>query len=347
MDDGDGAAKVPGDFGSEGGTEISNKDSVFADIDRVLGRGKPPALEYILVSPAATFRIPFTDYGLYYNSYGHAALRYNYQGRDIIMNITGKKIDARMVQFTTPGEFLYGTNYGDTALWDQKGCYNRNMFGVRVEELPAENIERMHRYFTELEKREDASFNIIFSPVVNAFRYLFPGISEAGNCARWTSEGLMRSGVVTNPSLWPKSIFINIFENAAHTAAGSSSNINVVSYRRVRHANRSYGVDASGIEAVAPLQSLRSFAYLNLEWFANAIVEVPSGSTKAKVLKQDNACGPSRLRNYINSFGVIAVSVLVTGLLVRKNTRALTTRIAQRYWPRGRFKRRADDGAGS
>lgn len=74
-------------------------------------------------------------------------------------------------------------------------------------------------------------------------------------------------------SMWPKSIFVDILENAEDNAAGSSDNLNgmkpeeasvslnrahacnaVVSYRRVRHADRRYGIDAIPVEAVAPLQ---------------------------------------------------------------------------------------------
>jgi len=249
------------------------------------------------------------------------------------MNITGKKIQARIVQWSTPEEFFYGTNYsGDVALVDQKGCYNRHMFGIRVEELPEENLERMYKYFKEVEQRNDASFNIAFGPALNVLRWVLPGLSESGNCARWTSEGLMRSGTILNPSIFPKSIFVHIFENAAHSAVRSNSNFNVVSYRRIRHANRSYGLDAMGIEAVAPLQTFRSLAYFNLEWFADAIVEVPENSTHASIRTIESPSQPSALRNTLNNFWIIGATSVVTYLVIRRNVRRLRWRLFRRPW---------------
>ena len=36
------------DFGQEGGTPISNKDSILSDIDRALGQAGPPDVEILL-----------------------------------------------------------------------------------------------------------------------------------------------------------------------------------------------------------------------------------------------------------------------------------------------------------
>ena len=197
----------------------------------------------------------------------------------------------------------------------------------------------MHRYFLNLREREErheTAFNIALSPIINALRYLpLPlGIAEAGNCAVWTSEGLKRAGVVLNGSLWPKSIFIHIFENAPLTAIGSHENVSVVSYRRIKHAHRSYGTNTDGLEGVAPLQSLRSLAYRDLEWFADAIVEVPDGTIEATVTRQEHPLQPSAVRNLTNNNGVIAVSVLFGFFVARRYSRGFTKGIVPRkYWP--------------
>lgn len=44
------------------------------EVDKALGRSKPPAVEYILVMPFANLRLPF-GLGISYNAYGHAAVR--------------------------------------------------------------------------------------------------------------------------------------------------------------------------------------------------------------------------------------------------------------------------------
>jgi hypothetical protein len=71
------SSSVPDDFGLENGTSISNKDTVLSEIDRVLGVSKAPDVEYFYVKPYCWFRIPFTSWGISYNSYGHAAVRYH------------------------------------------------------------------------------------------------------------------------------------------------------------------------------------------------------------------------------------------------------------------------------
>lgn len=136
----------------------------------------------------------------------------------------------------------------------------------------------MHQYFLGLRDasaRKEVKFNIILSPLYNIAAALSLPVAVRGNCAWWTSQGLKVAGVTTKASLWPKSIFINMFENSHKTTVGSPSNMHVVSYRRIKHAHRSYGIDAQPITAVAPLQSARSVMYYDLERFANVVVEVP------------------------------------------------------------------------
>lgn len=69
------------------------------------------------------------------------------------------------------------------------------MVSVRIEEWPAEKIVKMDEYFKELSKRSskrEAKFNLIFAPVFNFFEKICPAwVAERGNCAYWTSKGLV------------------------------------------------------------------------------------------------------------------------------------------------------------
>eukprot|EP01102_Stenamoeba_stenopodia_P008919 TRINITY_DN2608_c0_g1_i2.p1 TRINITY_DN2608_c0_g1~~TRINITY_DN2608_c0_g1_i2.p1 ORF type:complete len:329 (-),score=77.38 TRINITY_DN2608_c0_g1_i2:31-1017(-) len=193
--------------------------------------------------------------------------------------------------------------------------YNRHMFGLRIEELPPEDILAMHEYFLELQKRQqnhEAEFNLALAPLYNALRGVMPIIVERGNCAWWVSQGLYKANVLTKPSIWPKSIWINMFENYNKTDIKEVDNIRVVSYRRAKHAKLSYGINAYPISAVAPLQSIRGLLYYNLERFANVIVEVPEGELSAVVIKQEEPEKPSQLRNIANNGYFIFGSVVVT-----------------------------------
>ena len=51
---------------------------------------------------------------------------------------------------------------------EQRGVYNRAMITVRVEDVPAENVEAMHEFFMQLRDqsgRQEAKFNIVLSPM--------------------------------------------------------------------------------------------------------------------------------------------------------------------------------------
>eukprot|EP01104_Vermistella_antarctica_P011585 TRINITY_DN3250_c0_g1_i1.p1 TRINITY_DN3250_c0_g1~~TRINITY_DN3250_c0_g1_i1.p1 ORF type:complete len:435 (-),score=87.15 TRINITY_DN3250_c0_g1_i1:96-1295(-) len=356
---------VPSNFGSERGPEVSNRNDVLREVDRALGRTSPPAVEYLFVRPFSSFRIPFTNIGIGYNFYGHSAVRYRLpNGEEKIMNIVGKdcELGGKIVTFVDPSDYLFSTHFHSKQTSSQMGLYNRSIVSVRVEEAADEDILKMHEYFVGLEKRSedsDAKFDMVFGPLYNFVRAhtRIPGVVERGNCARYTSKGLHEGGFVQNVSMWPKSIWIHMFENRRHqkltpvskcpqTATSTIStspahaeecpqpamkNVNVVSYRRIKHAQLTHGVNAKAIEAVAPLQSLRSFVYWNLEWFADVVVEVPEGTTYATVTRVDDPVPPSSLRNIMNSPYTIGTSVCITGLLLMRNQRMLLARM-RRGW---------------
>ena len=121
-------------FGAKGGPTIRNKDSILADVDRALGREKPPAIEYLFVAPFGSFEI----FGIKFGSpYGHSAIRYTLpDGTQVVMNIVKNSEDEdKLVNFVDPTEYLYGTQFDDVGA-EQGGAYNRQIVGVRIEEWP-------------------------------------------------------------------------------------------------------------------------------------------------------------------------------------------------------------------
>lgn len=48
------------DFGAEFGTPISNINTILPEIDRALGRNKPPDIEYLYVEPFSRLVLPGT-----------------------------------------------------------------------------------------------------------------------------------------------------------------------------------------------------------------------------------------------------------------------------------------------
>jgi len=293
------------------------KSTILSEIDKLLGRSKPPAIEYIFVEPAAMWKIPLiTDLfgiALSRNPYGHSALRYTKSnGEQVLMNICGLP-GEEMVTFLKPDDYLYST----TGTNEQGGVYNRNMVSVRVEDWPADRIDDLDYYFHKLQRREhrkEALFSLALSPIYYFISSLLPiAIAERGNCALWTSRGLQDAGIVFYPSFWPKSIWIDIFEVLG---SQNANNINVVSYRRIPHAKGWYAVDGWVPSGVAALHPIKNLTYFSLDSYANVAVQVPPNSTTAEPILKD-AYKPSYYRYH--RFGFVAIlAMTIVGIRWRK-----------------------------
>ena len=129
---------------------------------------------------------------------GHAALRYrnpdaaNEEEADVMVNVEGLR--SPFVQFYKPKDYFYST---DRALCgDQCGVYNRGMISVRLYNVEEEKLRRLHRYFVELQSDKRVKFFIVPSYIRDFARRLFPDrLVQYGNCARFTSLGLVESGI--------------------------------------------------------------------------------------------------------------------------------------------------------
>jgi len=304
--------KVPEDFGALNGTEVSNKNTLFQELDTFFG--KSPNVEYIFVRPLSSVNLFSTGIGLHYNSYGHSAVRYKLQGKWYVMNIIGKeeKNGINMVTFCSPEEYFFSTKYNDdVGCSQQRGLYNRSMVGIRLYDVPEDKIEKMHQVFLQTQERNkngDAGFIIVpqVYPILRFWNKYVLGkkIPELGNCIFWTSKGLLEAGLVTNYTNWPKSTLINIIENSKYE-------YDVVSYRRIEHAKLSYGIKASPLELVAPFNTVRSILYLFPENFARAIVEVKPGTIEAVIKRHEPLQMKSNLRNLLNGTLLVSGSVII------------------------------------
>lgn len=318
-------SEIPDDFGLfPGGTPISNKTEILKEVDQSFGYNRPPDLEYILVRPFSRINLPLIGYGISYNTFGHSAVRYTHPetGQQIIVNIEGKKEHKNMVQFRDPNEYLYGTDSKYTG--DQLALYNRNMITVRVHHVPPEKILAMHHYFLDLQEdfnKGNKLFYLIPLQYRDILSKVYPyEMIRYGNCAKWISEGLKKAGVITHKSYWPKAIWINMFESYQQTEIGTLNNMSVVSYRMIKHAHQQYANGSPSITQVAPLQTFRTLSYFNLEKFAHRIVEVPEGSTRAKIEIVENPKKPSEWRNILNHGIMIGLSGILTGFVVARQS---------------------------
>lgn len=322
---------MPSDFGKINGSCISNKITILSEVNNSLGYSKNPDIEYFLSRPYTFIPLLF-GYGINYNSYGHSSLRYNLNGEDIVVNIEGKRDGKVMIVMYNPTEYLYGTNPETNGA--QRGVYNRNIVGIRVENVEQENIKKMHNYFLELQEEEKKGykkFNICFGPIINMFirgtikwlkyndiknnvdsKLNYEEIKkiEYGNCAKWISEGLKKANVCTATKTWPKSILIDIFEN--YNKDKFKSDINIVCYQQPEHSILEYGYRKITLfESVAPFQPIRDYIYSNLLSYAKCIVTIPNDDIKAKITINLNTIKPNKFRNIVNNNWTVIFSTLI------------------------------------
>eukprot|EP00992_Anisonema_acinus_P007317 TRINITY_DN3055_c0_g1_i1.p1 TRINITY_DN3055_c0_g1~~TRINITY_DN3055_c0_g1_i1.p1 ORF type:complete len:265 (+),score=42.24 TRINITY_DN3055_c0_g1_i1:67-861(+) len=217
-----------GVFGGVGGSAITNKASILANVDKCCRPTDPapPAVEYLLVEAAGR------------NPFGHAAVCYTHPDTQerIVMNVVNNNHDATkeaaLINFLPLDEYLFGVDPVMAPRGEQGGVYQRNVCGVRVERLPRADVLAMHHLFQSFAFQEAAG-RAAFTAGGNMhpiLQHFTPGLYVArGNCARWSARGLVAAGLIRTPSMFPKLLWIHLFQSMLTRDA---SNVSVVYYQR-------------------------------------------------------------------------------------------------------------------
>lgn len=304
--------------------EVVNKNTILQDIDHALGKEKPPAFEFVYVEPALTFKLSDRKNSSQ-NPYGHACIRYTLPGNEqVFMNIVGNLSAKNMCNFMPPEEYLFGAHSRTRDIGsEQGGIYMRSYCGFRVEEYPQDKILKMHEYYESIQKKESgqlAKYAMLWLPFMN------PGfLAERGNCSYWTSKGMVEAGIFSRPSIWPKYVFAKLYRDALlEMNIGShafynflsndalrglvdqpkqqekldaieqkrrdfASNVNIVYYKKFRDSDNNSREPRGWIR---PFSWMEHGMFLDLEKFANAVVEVvPTGDGDFKATVE--TCKPS------------------------------------------------------
>ncbi len=104
----------------------------------------------------------------------------------------------------------------------------------------------------------------------------------AGNCAQWTSSGIVFAGLIPRTRLFPKSILIDLLES--ETRNGREKNVHVVLYEHVKAAPPYLeGFEFKRSAYVHPLSPARNLIYSNMREFADVIVSVKPDTESAVV----------------------------------------------------------------
>ena len=202
---------------------VANVHSILSEIDSSLGVQSPPSMEYLYVVPCVSFSLSklwLIGSGIYSSSnpYGHSALRYTTSdGQQYVMNIVGKP-GKRMVNFLDPTDYLFGDPSITCDMGsEQGGVFNRSIIGFRLENYPSHKIDALHTYFINLQQREikkrDVKFNLAGLPQLFRIPFITKAY-ERGNCALWTSKGLVAAQIFKQGTIFPKYIFVKLYSKA-------------------------------------------------------------------------------------------------------------------------------------
>ncbi|ETO35208.1 hypothetical protein RFI_01866 [Reticulomyxa filosa] len=140
-------------------------------------------------------------------------------GNEYVMNISGRP-GRPMVNFMSPYDYLFGDPEKTSELGsEQGGVFYRSIVGFRLENYPVDLLVKTHEYFKELEQKErqnKAGFNLFALPSWIRIPLLQRAI-ERGNCALFTSKGLVAGDVIKNATILPKYLFAKLFLKALNT----------------------------------------------------------------------------------------------------------------------------------
>jgi len=209
--------------------DIPDKEQHMEAID--IATGFKPRLEYIFTHSPTTAggrRSSMT--------FGHAAVRYRYQpddgGPEIdrVVSIGNPNNAGDFVEiFENPADYFFGYLNG------RFGFFSTAVSTIRFSETSVsdEGIKAMHLYFEALAAANHVRMSaprhqgrkvVELNTLGLLWSYLHQMIpmgrfQKGANCAQWVSEGLYLTGLLRKPHVFPKEIWIDLFEHHVLDAA--------------------------------------------------------------------------------------------------------------------------------
>lgn len=233
---------------------LANKHQVLPTIDRLVARNKN-VIEYIYTRPDWSSCARINDRILArigtqsaQNPYGHSAVRYAYetndgQRRDVVMNIARDTL----VNFVEPVDYLFAPSRPGN---EQGGVFLRSFVTIRIDDVDTESVQALDRFYQQVQQRHQdgtAGFSLFTSMIQRTLaRWIGTSMlkrrEESGNCAYWTSQGLVRAGLLPGFSNWPLVVLFKLMlAELTRQAHGGGPRVNVISYRSLKHAHEPQG----------------------------------------------------------------------------------------------------------
>ncbi len=230
-------------------------------------------VEYVFTKPRWNWKILF---GLHSstNPYGHAGVHYSRSdGTSTLMNVSGSA-NSKLIYFFDPTAYLFAS--GPCEGNQQGGVANRAFMTLRINNVDQKHIDRMHEHYVQLAKKKQEgqiAYGLILYQLTNPIKAFInsfvPGYFKQptkGNCAHWTSTGLVECGLMTGTSSWPLWIGFKLFLKSYWS---HRQDLSIISYQSINPAKY------SETALIYPFYWLRnSYKELwNLDNFANIVVE--------------------------------------------------------------------------
>ena len=259
-------------------------------------------VEYVFTKPRWNWKLLF---GLHSstNPYGHAGVHYSRpDGTSLLMNVSGSA-HSKLIYFFDPTSYLFASEMTEGN--QQGGVANRAFMTLRINNVDQKQIDKMHDHFVELAQQKQhgqIAYGLIVYQLTNPIKAFInrwvPGYfsqPHKGNCAHWTSTGLVQCGLMPKPSSWPLWIGFKLFMKSYWS---HRQDLNVISYKSINPAKY------SETALIYPFYWLRnSYTELwNLDNFANIVVECTDETNNNLFTVRKNITAFDRWTQMANKF---------------------------------------------
>jgi|Transcript_81764 hypothetical protein len=234
-------SRVHHSVSNRGQGDVQNKRTILAEIDAFLGHpDHPPGVDFIFVENVNPdfFLIPRWFCGGWGIGFGHAAVRFTREdGTQRLVNITqgtGEVGEENLIDiWQEPTDYMFGIRGQKGA----GGCFSRSIALVRITDVEPNAIRAIEFYFQSLAAAFDSSGleHVRYSRTrcLDFLRWILGmPATQSGNCSEWTSRGLFLANIIERVYMFPKSIFIDMFQTWCYGKKGETKG--EVGHNRVR-----------------------------------------------------------------------------------------------------------------
>jgi hypothetical protein len=209
--------------------------NILINIGRHESIANKNTIEYIYTKPNWTIKLTsflkrfFSYFTSQQNPYGHSVIGYNNRQGSKIMNVSGNGDD--LINFFERESYFLSENVPGNP---QGGLYVRSFLTLRINNVSDDTIrilDQAYKKYNEQYRNGKSFFSLITYIFTNPFTYFF-NKSTGGNCAFWTSKGLVEAKLLKKHTNWPLVLFFRLLIDQIRK---NPNNFNVIYYASLQH----------------------------------------------------------------------------------------------------------------